>query len=230
MKLGSLAYITLYSQQYEAMKNFCSALRFQSIHSDSLSSLFTDGNLFFDVRRAERDETTLSYIVHQEMPELIEMAENLGITILESSVNHCVIKEPNGLIISLFAQHIMPLKEAPKKPVSLCGTFAGIYLETDNLEQSTSWWQNAAFKKIIEEPTHRIFDDGKIIVTLYQREANPYKFKNPSFAYLESDMKERIAQIRQNGIEPIEEEKKIGRKGHAILKAPNGQYIFLLQK
>lgn len=225
MKLGSLAYITLYSRHLEAMNNFCSALDFQLLHSDSFSSLFSDGNLYFDIRKSERDGTTLSYIVESDMPELVQMAENLGITILESSSGHCMLQEPNGCILSLFAHHLMPLSQLPQKPHSLCGTFANMSFETDNLEQATLWWQNVGFKKIEESQTQRVFDDGKMIVNFFQRGTFLRRLENPALVYRERLMSKRIASIQQQGKVPLQE---VG--AHAILEFPNGQLLFLLSE
>lgn len=228
MKLGTLAYITLYSQRPEESKKFCTSLGFKTISLKESSVLLTDGNLYFDLRRSENSATALSYIV-DDMTSKIEMAENLELRIVEQSNHHAVIREPNGLNILLIDAEAMPLKEFSRNPISLCGKLYEISLEADDIEKSIPWWQNVGFKVMAQKETWCTMDDGKIMIGLYQRGTCPHKFKNPSVTYFEPDMARRIAEIRKNGIKFLQDEKEIGIEGHAIAESPDGHYFFLFK-
>lgn len=228
MKLGTLAYLTFYTPTTEATADFCAQLGFRTISRENESILLTDGNVYFDVHRSEHTATALSYLVN-DIANKIEMAENLQLQIAEKSHHHVVIREPNGLNILLIDSAIMPLKEFSPKPISLCGLFSEISLETDDTERSTRWWQNVGFKVTTQGKTWCTMDDGHINVGLYQRGTCPHKFKNPSLTYFEPDMKERIAELKKRGVRFVQDEKEIGMEGHAIAETPDGQYFFLFK-
>jgi hypothetical protein len=228
MKLGPLAYMTLYSQQPDATATFCTTLGFRIILSDRDSALLTDGTLYFDVRRSEHSATALSYI-GDDIVNKIEMAENLELHVTEKSRHHAIIREPNGLNILLIDEKIIPLKEFSRRPISLCGTFYEVSLETDNIERSIQWWHNVGFKVTAKKETWCTLDDGNINIGLYQRGTCLHKFKNPSLTYFEADMKERIAELKKRNIQLVQDEEDIGMKGHAIAETPDGQYFFLFK-
>lgn len=226
MKLGQCAFFTLYSTAPEKTEAFCTALGFTGVSKDASAALMTDGNYFFDIRHAEQSATTLSYCV-SDITDAIQMAENLEIAIVEKSQHHAVLQEPNGLLVLLIATEVMTLGEFPKIPSSLCGTLYEISLETPDMERSVSWWQNVGFKVTKKQATWRTLDDGKIKIGLYEKGSCPHAFRNPSITYFESDMADRIAELKKRGVRFAQEEKEIGMKGHAIAESPDGQYFFL---
>jgi hypothetical protein len=95
------------------------------------------------------------------------------------------------------------------------------------MERSISWWQNVGFKVTTRQKTWCTLDDGKMKIGLYEKGSCPHVFRNPSLTYFESDMAERIEQLRQRGIMFVQGEGEIGMKGHAIAESPDGQYFFL---
>lgn len=228
MKLGTLAYLTFYTPTPEATTDFCKRLGFQTLLQEPESTLLTDGTLYFDVHRSEHTATALSYLVN-DIATKIEMAENLQLQIAEKSHHHAIIREPNGLNILLIDSAIMPLKEFSPKPISLCGSFSEISLETDDTERSTRWWQNVGFKVTTQGKTWCTMDDGRIKVGLYQRGTCPHKFKNPSLTYVEANIKERIAELKKRGVQFVQQEEELGMEGHAIAGTPDGQYFFLFK-
>lgn len=228
MKLGTFTYLTFYTPTPEATTAFCAQLGFQIISQDHESTLLTDGNLYFDVHRSEHTATALSYLVN-DVSNKIEMAENLQLHVAEKSRHHAIIREPNGLTILLLDSAIMPLKEFPRRPISLCGSFSEVSLETDDIERSTRWWQNVGFKVTTKKGTWCTMDDGNIKIGLYVRGTCPHQFKNPALTYFETDMKERIAELKKRGVQFVQQEEEIGMEGHAITETPDGQYFFLFK-
>ncbi len=226
MKLGHCAFITLYTSSPEKTGAFCRTLGFTAVSQDNTTALMTDGNYFFDIRRADKPASTLSYCV-SDISNAIHMAENLEITIVEKSQHHAILQEPNGLLILLISSEAFALSEFPKKPSSLCGTFYEISLETTDMERSISWWQNVGFKVTTRQNTWCTLDDGKMKIGLYEKGSCPHAFRNPSLTYFESDMAERIGKLKERGMTFAQEEDEIGMKGHAIAESPDGQYFFL---
>lgn len=226
MKLGSLAFLTFYTKNIDSIKRFCEGLGYKTITAEVHSSLLTDGNIYFDIRSSDRSATMLSYIT-SDIAGRIEMAHNLGLTFAEQSQHHAIIREPNGLHILMIDSAMIPLKEFSPAPISLCGTFYEISLETDDIEGSIAWWHNVGFKVTVQKETWCTLDDGKIRIGLYTRGTCPHKFKNPALTYFEPDMQRRIAELRTRGITFVQDEKEIGMEGHAIAASPDGQYFFL---
>ena len=170
------------------------------------------------------------------------MGENLGIHFSEKGQNRASFYDPNGLFISLVEKDAGAIPQPEGKPLSLCGTFYEISLETDDLDRSIVWWQNVGFKVTTRlragtwhygvqarKQTRCTLDDGKIMIGLYQRGTCPHKFKNPSLTYFESDMEKRIAQLQSRGVAFVQTEQEIGMEGHAIAESPDGQYFFLFK-
>ena len=228
MKLGQVAFITFYSLRYESAKNFFLTLGFSTISSSETSTVLTDGNLYSDLRRSDRSTTALSYI-SDDIGDRVKMAANLELNIVEQSQHHAVIHEPNGLNILLIDTALIPLKEFVPNPISICGTFYEISIETDDMERSIAWWHNVGFKTTTLKETWCTLDDGKIKIGLYKRGTCPHKFKNPSLTYFEPNMGTRIAELRKRGMTFAQDEKEIGMEGHAIVESPDGQYIFLFK-
>jgi hypothetical protein len=226
MKFGHIAFVTFYSTNTVATGQFLGTLGFSTIASDDESTLLTDGNLYFDLRRAEKNKTMLSYCVH-DVTNAVEMAQNLEIDIVEKSPHHVIVREPNGLLILLAGPDVVSLRDFEKKPSSLCGTFYEASLETNDVDRSIVWWQNVGFKVTAHKDTWCTLDDGKIMIGLYKKGNCPHLFRNPSLTYFEPDMGERIAELKKEGIQFLQEEKEIGMKGHAIAESPDGQYFFL---
>lgn len=228
MKLGQAAFITFYSLRYESAKKFFYTLGFSTISSSETSTVLTDGNLYYNLRRSDRSATALSYI-SDDIGDRVRMAANLELNIVEQSQHHAVIREPNGLNILLIDTALITLKEFVPNPISVCGTFYEISLETDDIERSIAWWHNVGFKVTTQKETWRTLDNGKIKVGLYKRGTCPHKFKNPALTYFESDMGARIAELKKRGIVFVQEEQEIGMEGHAIAESPDGQYFFLFK-
>ncbi len=228
MKLGSLAFLTFYTRNIDPVEKFCEVLGFKVISAENQFLLLTDGNVYFDIRSSDRSATVLSYVSF-DIPGRIEMATNLELKIVEQSQHHAVISEPNGLTILLIDAKMMPLKEFSPAPISLCGRFYEISLETDDVERSITWWQNVGFKVTAQKETWCTLDDGKIKIGLYKRGTCPHKFKNPSLTYFEQDMQTRIAKLKKRGLTFAQEEQEIGMEGHAIIESPDGQYFFLFK-
>lgn len=228
MKLGTIGFISVYTQKISSAKNFYGLLGFEIISAEEQSTLMTDGTLYFDVRSSERSATALSYIA-DNITDRIEMAVNLELDFIEQSQRHAVIREPNGLNILMVDSAIVPLKEFSPSPISLCGAFYEISLETEDIEKSITWWHNVGFKVITQKETWCTLDDGKIKIGLYKRGTCPHKFKNPSLTYFEPDMGTRIAEMKKRGLVFAQDEREIGMEGHAIAESPDGQYFFLFK-
>lgn len=226
MKLGHTAFITCYSTNTVATGQFLDTLGFSTIASDDASTLLTDGTLHFDLRRADKNTTMLSYCVH-DVANAVEMAQNLEIDIAERSPHHVILREPNGLLILLAGPDVVSLKEFPQRPSSIAGTFYEMSLETVDMERSIVWWQNVGYKVLTRQKTWCTLDDGKIKIGLYEKGSCPHAFRNPSLTYFESDMAERIARLKERGMTFAQDEGDIGMKGHAIAESPGGQYFFL---
>ncbi len=226
MKLGTLAFISVFTQNISAAKIFYGRLGFDIISTEEKSVLMTDGNVYFDVRSSDRSAVALSYIA-DDIVNRIEMAVNLELKIVEQSEHHAVILETNGLNILIVDSTVVPLKEFIPKPVSVCGTLHEVSLETDDIERSITWWHNVGFKVTAHKETWCTLDDGKIRIGLYKKDSSPHKFKNPSLTYFEHDMRSRIAELRKRGMAFVQDEREIGMEGHAIAASPDGQYFFL---
>lgn len=224
MKLGERAYITFFTPQPEAMIVFCFSLGCRKI----TPTMFTDGLVVFEILPSQTPATALTYAVN-DLKNKIEMGENLGIHFSEKGQNRASFYDPNELFISLVEKDAGAIPQPEEKPLSLCGTFYEISLETDDLDRSIVWWQNVGFKVTTRKQTWCTLDDGKIIIGLYQRGTCPHKFKNPSLTYFESDMEKRIAQLQSRGVAFVQTEQEIGMEGHAIAESPDGQYFFLFK-
>lgn len=225
MRLGTAAYLTIFTPSPDATVRFLHAMGFVSVPGEGTEPLY-DGALLYDVRRAERPGTALSYTV-PDVATAAAMAENLEFAVTERSRHHAVIREPNGLSILVAGPEMMLLPEPPERFTPRCGSFAELSIETDDIERTVRWWQNAGFKATTRKETWCTLDDGRILIGAYRRGTCPHLFRTPSVTFFAPDMKERIASLKSSGLTFAQEEKEIGMEGHAVAESPDGLLFFL---
>ena len=199
MKLGTLAYITVHTKDQDRMLDQMRSLGFRDVASDYASRVMSDGVVYFDIRRSVHNITMLSYIVN-DIHDTVERANNLQLDIIETSPDHAIIKDPNGMFVLLLPIYLMPLAEAQKNPFSLCGTFTGIGITTPDTERALRWWNNVGFKQTAGTDKTATLDDGKIIMTVIEEGKQLRQDRHPIILYRTSKIDECREVCDKNGI------------------------------
>lgn len=228
MKPGNNLIISLSSVNVEKTLVFYRMLGFKELSATSSVIVLTDGVKLFEVKKSEANLTRLTYLT-TALEEKKEMALNLQLAVQDVDGNEFQFSDPNGVIVAVRGMQREEIFQLERKPISLCGTFAEVSIETDDIDSSIRWYENIGFKVTSCKQLYTTMDDGKIVISFYRRGTCSHKFKNPSLTYFESDMEKRIEELKQRGVQFVQDEKEIGMKGHAIAESPEGQYFFLFK-
>jgi len=226
MKPGNQVIITFYATIPHKTLGFCRLLGFKELVKKNDVIILTDGIGLFEIKPSSINSTVITYLTGNAQ-EKKEMGRNLELSVEEISENEFRFSDLNGIYFAVREGKKEEYGEPEGKPISICGTFREVSVETNDRERSVQWYENIGFKVTAREKNYTTIDDGKIVISLYKRGTCPHKFKNPSLTYFEPDMKKRIAELKKRGIKFIQEEKEIGMEGHAIAESPDGQYFFL---
>lgn len=142
------------------------------------------------------------------------------------------ISGPSGTTLSLMQlgkNLVAPLKGSP---VSICGTFFEISVETIDYEATVSFWQKMGMEVLYGDPSGDwvTLADDFIKIGFYRKGTVQHDFRSPAITYFEPDMKDRIKLLKDLKVDVARElgECKTGPMD-AILETPGGYNIFLFK-
>lgn len=142
------------------------------------------------------------------------------------------ISGPSGTTLSLMQlgeDLVAPLKGSP---ISICGTFFEISVETIDYEATVSFWQKMGMEVLYGDPAGDwvTLADDFIKIGFYRKGTVQHDFRSPAITYFEPDMKDRIKLLKDLKVDVARElgECKTGPMD-AILETPGGYNIFLFK-
>ncbi|MGB9179303.1 MAG: hypothetical protein WCB68_08650 [Pyrinomonadaceae bacterium] len=154
-----------------------------------------------------------------------------GIILTYEGADEAKFVDPNGLGVRFVEAPASGMCDTKETSTSKCGRFYEASIEAESIDASIAFWSALGFGITYREPpTARwaTLSDGNIRLGIYEKGTCPHRFKNPSFTYFEPDMAERIARLKSEGFEFVEEMRNAeGVVDNAIAEAPDGQYFFL---
>jgi len=146
------------------------------------------------------------------------------------NINFPRISGPSGTTLSLLemSKHLVaPLKGSP---ISLCGTFFEISVETIDYEATVDFWERMGLEIIYGEKSGDwvTMADDFVKIGFYRKGTVQHAFRSPAITYFEPDMHDRIQLLKQLKVD-IARELGDCKNGpvDAILKTPGGYNIFL---
>jgi catechol 2,3-dioxygenase-like lactoylglutathione lyase family enzyme len=234
MNLGTVAQMTVSTPHLETSSRFYTSLGFQLLEVQKTSpawALFTDGILLLLLQEAEESGAELTYYTDEALEARIEALEAYGITFHEIQECQAKFMDPSGLMIHLIQHDTTSMQLPSGTPLSRCGSFYEISLETSDLKASIAFWNRLGFEVEQGDPVNTNWvnlKDSVLRLGLYQEGTCPHVFRTPAFTYFAADMAERIAQFKAEGFTFVQEMAQEGQEiRDAILETPEGLYFFL---
>lgn len=169
----------------------------------------------------------------ENLEEMKRDIQSRGLKMLEGKdINYPRISGPSGTTLSLFEmskQLVAPLKGSP---ISLCGAFFEISVETIDYEATVDFWERMGLEIIYGEKSGNwvTMADDFIKIGFYRKGTVQHAFRSPAITYFEPDMADRIQLLKQLQVDVARElgECKNGPTD-AILETPGGYNIFLFK-
>lgn len=242
--LGEASAITISTQNLDASLEFYSKLGFYEVARANFPFPWvqvSDGVLLIMLRKDANKYFALSYYV-KNIENVVKKLEAKGITFITKPektdlLKRYIFRSPDGFNISLVGiekafskttgysmlhmkpeDYFKPEKYANK----ICGMFGEIAHPVVDLKSSVEFWKTLGFKSMSEFSfpyPWAIMTDGLSIIGLHQSS----HFNYPAITYFASDMTEKVANLKQNGITNFTE----NEPGNNVLNTPEQQHIFL---
>ena len=140
-----------------------------------------------------------------------------------------------NIAVNIVNQDPSDLFRPSGKPRTKLGKFGEFAIPIEDFEASKAFWSKLGFTPVYEsaEPySWGIMMDGMIVMGLhaskgYESEGH-YDFGSPAMTYFSTNSAERIAHLKELGIEmEFELKSPDGTIAHAGVKAPGGQLLFI---
>jgi len=244
-KLGSITALTITSRELDSSLQYWQKLGFAEVMRSDFPFPWiqvSDGALLIMLRNDGKPYLALTYYIQNE--GIIDELEGLGIAFTEKPkqadmVRKHVLQAPGGLNVSMvlapegFQQPAgptmltMPQQDYfnPAKYVNkTCGMFGELACPVEDLESAIAFWGKlgfAAVSKFSNPYPWAILSDGLGIVGLHQTA----HFTQPSITFFAADMKEKIARLKEQGLENFKEK----GESNIVLTTPEGQQINLFK-
>lgn len=219
--LGEVTAITITSPDLEQSLAFYQKLGFSEIMRMDFPFPWiqiSDGALLMMIRKDNNPYIALTYYV-KNIDNAVKIAEDAGIAFTEKPKPEDIVKRylfqsPDGFYISLvsipdgFTQPkgptmlTMPQEDyfTPEKYVNkTCGMFGEYAQPVTDLDVSIAFWGKLGFLALTRYGQPRpwsILSDGLAVVGLHQTT----EFTQPTITYFAKDMKEKIEQLKANGL------------------------------
>lgn len=239
MKLGYTFEIAITVQDLERSQQFYKKLGYRPLNDPSLpasDALLTDGMIRLRLRPGSAWKVKLVYFA-DDVREKAEALERLGVRIdreLDNGgqISKVSFTDPNGLEVSLLQRQRSSLVLPSNMPISKAGRFGELSIETEDIPGTLDFWTKLGFEPTRYMPvppdTWASISEGPLMLGIYKKGHLPHVIKTPTITYFEEDMPERIRELKQEGMEFIQElPGPDGQTGHAVARAPEGQLIFL---
>ena len=245
-KLGEITAFTITSPDLEASLKFYQQLGFSETMRDTFPFpwiMITDGALLIMLRKDNVPYIALTYYP-REVEKIASDLESEGIAFVSrpkptDMIKRYVMQSPDGMNISLvgipegFKQPSGPTMLTtpqqdyfnPEKYVNkVCGMFGEFAHPVKDLDDSIAFWEKLGFvalSKFASPYPWAILSDGLAIVGAHQTN----NFSEPAITFFASDMKEKIAKLKEKGIAPGAEEGQL----NIVLTSPEKQNINLFR-
>jgi catechol 2,3-dioxygenase-like lactoylglutathione lyase family enzyme len=196
-------------------------------------AVVTDGRLFLGLHAAPVPSSALTFV----MPRLmhgIEQLEQLGIEFDDVKLgnevfNRVSFRDPSGQCVNVFEARTFSPPQFEQQPATTCGYFTEYGLPAREPTSMRTFWESAGFVAWDEDPepfARTAITSDHLNLSLYRSRA----FRHPVLTFEDRDMRERLARLRERGLELSDEmPDSLDDACNAILIAPEGTRLLLLQ-
>jgi catechol 2,3-dioxygenase-like lactoylglutathione lyase family enzyme len=197
-------------------------------------AVVTDGRLFVGLHAAQIPTPTLTYVL-ANLNRHLDALRALGIEfefeqLGSEEFNRVVFRDPSGLAVQLLEARTFSPPLLEQHADTSCGYFSELGLPTKDFASSRGFWEPLGFVAWEEEqvPFRRMsVTSDRFNLGLYQTRA----LKSSTFTFVDSQMRERIAELSARGFTLSDEMPDALAVGeNAVLIAPEGTRLLLLSE
>lgn len=238
-KLGHAFEIVVTVQDLAESLGFYERLGYRKLNANASPTphaRLTDGLILLTLREGGPWKATLTYYA-EDVAEKVAALGRLGVAVegqpeADGRVTGASFTDPNGLEVNLVQAGPAQLDEIPRSPISKAGQFGELSIESEDVRSSLDFWTKLGFEPTEYMPKPPVswgsVADGLLMLGIYAKGHCPHAIKTPSITYFEADMADRIRQLKEEGMEFLQElPGEGGQTGHAVAEAPEGQLLFL---
>jgi hypothetical protein len=195
-------------------------------------AVVTDGRLFLGLHGRDIPSPTLTFV----LPELelgVARLKERGVTFDEERFgndvfNQASLHDPGGQRVLLLEARTFSPPQLDAPLASTCGYFSELGLPVRAADAARTFWESIGFVALEEEPQpfpRTPLTSDSLDLGLYRTRT----FRHPVLTFEEPDMPQRLARLRERGIEVSDEmPDTLDDSGNGILIAPEGTRLLLL--
>lgn len=233
---GRFHELSLATPEVRASVDFYERLGFsQAVTTDTYShqyGVLTDGRLFLGLHQWGAATPTLTF-VHPGVADCIPQFEALGVDLTlrrtgEEVFNEVGFEDPFGQAVRVIeARTYSPVERAPGE-VSLCGDFAELSMPGADFAAAQAFWEPLGFVATAEtdDPYVHLPLTSDLLDIAFHR---PRTCDRPLIVFRAPDMSSRIGRLRELGVAFGKLPRGIGSRTNALIEAPEGTLLLLLQ-
>ena len=246
-KLGQAVEITLSVTDLNQSLEFYKQLGLDKVEGDETPypwAVVSDGMLHLGLQQRPFSSPMLTYF-STYMPDQLDALQKIGIPLeqvqRESKISGMQAGEllkrefmiaaefetPDGHRVALISQNFEVTPNLKRNFFASCDQFGELSFRTEDVDAAVAEWQRFGFERVAQKDKPypwAMVTDGLIRLGLHQTTT----FSRPTISYFAPNMSDRLAQLRQVGVQFIVEHKdKKGRCVGAALRSPDGQPFFL---
>ena len=233
MKLGNYTHISISVRNLSESIKFYETLGFYKIGENTYPipwALFTDGVLNISLSETTFHSPSINYF-SLDVASRIKFLSGKGLIveqqiIAESKIVHNVLSDPDGFRIALLESN-GENRQPNGISISQCGTFRELSIPVTDFKKSVEFWRQFDFETLVQGDAPYLWamlTDRLMTVGLHQSG----DLSSPAFTYFSPDSIERIALLKENGIQfQLEIKDDKGVVANAIAQSPDGQLFFI---
>jgi catechol 2,3-dioxygenase-like lactoylglutathione lyase family enzyme len=242
--LGSFHEISVETTDIRASVEFYEQLGFsQATTTDTWShpyGVLTDGRIFLGLHHwrggpmGHRFPSPTVTFVHPEVAELVPELEARGIALTRCEVgpevfNQIGFRDPFGQAIAVLEARTFSPVDRRLADMSLCGYFDELSMPVANADAAKEFWEPLGFVATDELDlpyVHLPLTSDNLNIAFHR----PRTLDRPMLVFTDTDMRSRIARLRELSIRFSEElPRGLDASENALLESPEGTPILLLQ-
>jgi catechol 2,3-dioxygenase-like lactoylglutathione lyase family enzyme len=195
--------------------------------------VLTDGGVCIGLHQGRLDSPALTF-VHPGIAGYLAELERMGIepttvNIGDEVFNEVGFRDPAGQPVRLLeARTYSPADRCALEP-SRCGAFRALSMPAADFEAARAFWEALGFDagELQSHPyPHLPLSREGLELAVHRPQLNP----EPLLVFRDPAMSERIAQLRQLALSPLEPPPRgLDPRANALLRAPEGTALLLLR-
>lgn len=211
---------------------FFRELGFESINGPIEGDVYlTDGTVRLALTTAEEPPLGLVYIV-DDVDAILKSYPDANLEPSKTNKDLFISKSPAGVTFSILRGNGFKFEELSGNPIGLCGTYFELSIQTAEYPAECEFWRRLGMETIYSDDkanTWMTLADDCQKVGVFMEGIVSHPFRSPALTYFEKDMKDRIALVKELGMEFAYAEPSACGTGirDAVLDSPAGYQIFL---